>query len=91
MTESACLRVRQLAIVAIVGQAVFPLAWLTAGGVSEGYSHEAQYVSELAARDADYAWIVDIGIAALGLIWIALGLALHAALSGRRWSWLATT
>jgi hypothetical protein len=81
-------RVRQLAIIAIVGQSVFPLTWLIAGGVSEGYSHEKQYVSELAARDAEHAWIADIGIAALGLSWIALGLALRAALPCRRWSWL---
>jgi Protein of unknown function (DUF998) len=88
LTESAGLRVRRLAIITIVGQSVFPLAWLVAGGVTEGYSHERQYVSELAARDAEHAWIAAIGIAALGLSWIALGLALRAALPRRRWSWL---
>jgi Protein of unknown function (DUF998) len=88
VAESASLRVRQLAIIAIVAQSVFPLTWLIAGGVSDGYSHEEQYVSELAARDAEHAWIAAIGIAALGLSWIALGLALRAALPRRRWSWL---
>jgi hypothetical protein len=81
--------VRRLAILTIVGQSIFPLTWLIAGGLSDRYSHEGQYVSELAARDAEHAWIADIGIAALGLSWVALGLALRAALPQRRWSWLA--
>jgi hypothetical protein len=85
---AAVVRVRWLAILAIAGQAVFPLTWLVAGGLEEGYSHEKQYVSELAARNADHAWIAGVGIAALGLSWIALGLALRVALPERPWSWL---
>jgi hypothetical membrane protein len=81
-------RVRWLAIATIAGQALFALSWLVAGGLSEGYSHEMQYVSELAARNADHAWIASIGIAALGLSWIALGLALRPALPTGPWSWL---
>lgn len=85
---AAAARVRRLAILAIAGQAVFPLTWLVAGALDEGYSHEKQYVSELAARNADHAWIAGIGIAALGLSWIALGLGLRVALPARPWSWL---
>lgn len=84
--SAAATRVQRLAIAAIVGQSIFPLAWLVAGGVSEGYSHEKQYVSELAARNADHAWIADVGIAALGLSWVCLGLALRVALPRRPWS-----
>jgi hypothetical membrane protein len=67
------LRVRRLAILAIVGQAVFPITWLVAGGLDQGYSHERQYVSELAGRHAEHPWIAALGIAALGLSWLALG------------------
>jgi Protein of unknown function (DUF998) len=88
LVEFASSRVQRLAILVIVGQSVFPLTWLIAGGVSEGYSHEEQYVSELAARNAEHPWIVAIGIAALGLSWIALGAALRVALPRRPWSWL---
>jgi uncharacterized protein DUF998 len=80
--------VRRWAVVAIVGQSLFPLAWLVAGGIDRGYSHEKQYVSELAAGNAAHPWIVEIGIALLALSWIALGLALRAGLPSRPWSWL---
>lgn len=73
---------------AIALQSVFPLTWLVAGATTHGYSHEKQYVSELAAQGAEHAWIAALGIAALGLSWVALGLALRAALPIRRWAWL---
>jgi hypothetical protein len=79
--------VRRLALLAIAGQALFPLAWLVAGGVDEGYSHERQYVSELGARNAEHAWIFAVGAVALGLSWVAIGLALRGALPRRPWSW----
>jgi hypothetical protein len=79
--------VRRLAIAAIVLQALFSIAWLVAGGLDEGYSHERQYVSELGARDAEHAWIFIIGAFALGLSWVATGLALRLALPKRPWSW----
>jgi uncharacterized protein DUF998 len=79
--------VTQLAGVAILGQSIFPLAWLVAGGIDSGYSHERQYVSELAARNAAHPWIAEIGIAALAVSWIALGVALRAGLPRRPWSW----
>ena len=79
-------RVRALSLAVIVGQSVFPLSWLVAGGLTDGYSHERQYVSELAGRDSEYAWLATIGIVALGLSWIALGLALRVALPRRSWS-----
>jgi hypothetical protein len=81
-------RVRRWATVAVVGQSIFPLAWLVAGGLERGYSHERQYVSELAARNAGHAWIADIGIAALGISFFGLGMALSAALPKRSWSGL---
>jgi uncharacterized protein DUF998 len=87
-TSAAAVPVRRWAVVAIVGQSLFPLAWLVAGGIDRGYSHEKQYVSELAARNAAHPLIVEIGIALLALSWIALGLALRAGLPRRPWSWL---
>jgi hypothetical membrane protein len=81
-------RAGRLALVAIAGQSLFPIAWLVAGGLDERYSHEKQYVSELGARGAEHAWIFDLGLTALGLSWVALGLALRVALRGRRSSWL---
>jgi hypothetical protein len=73
-------------VIAIVGQSLFSITWLVAGGIDGRYSDERQYVSELAARDAAHPWIVTVGIAALGVSFVALGLGLRAALPPRRWS-----
>jgi uncharacterized protein DUF998 len=85
-TDAASRRVLRWGAVALLGQSIFPLAWLVAGGIDSGYSHEKQYVSELAARNAAHPWIAQIGIAALAVSWIALGLALRAGLPRRPWS-----
>jgi hypothetical protein len=77
---------RQLALVALAGQAVFPLGWLVAGGLSDGYSHERQYVSELGARGMEYDWIFELGLLGLALSWVAIGLVLRHALPDPRWS-----
>jgi uncharacterized protein DUF998 len=84
----AAQRVQRLAVLAIVGQSLFPLSWLVAGGVESGYSHEKQYVSELGARGAEHRWLFDLGDLALGLSFVALGLALSVALRHRPWFWL---
>jgi hypothetical protein len=78
-------QVRWLAAVIAGGQALFALSWLVAGAVTDGYSHERQHVSELAARSAEHAWIVTLGIAALGVSWIALAYVLSRALPRGRW------
>ena len=76
-----------LAIIALLGQGLFGFAWLVAGALEDGYSHERQPVSELAARHADHAWIMNLGLVAFAASFIALGLALRIALPRRRWAW----
>lgn len=81
-------RVAAWTLSAIALQAIFPIAWLVAGALDHGYSHDREYVSELAALGQPHRWIVTAGIVALGLSWLALALALRPALRDRRLGWL---
>ena len=81
----AAVRVRRLVVAVAAGQARFALSWLVAGGLSESYSHERQHVSELAARNAEHALIVSLGIAVLGLSWIGFGYVFLLGLLRMRW------
>src|SRR3954452_7927605 len=69
---------RALVWLAIGAQPAFLASWIVAGALQPGYSHAAQGVSTLAARDGAHPWIVSAGIALFGVsfIGLALGLAL---------------
>jgi hypothetical protein len=84
--ESA--RVKWLALVAVAGQALFVAAWLVAGALEPHYSHDRQFVSELAAMNAHHRWIVSAGLVAWGGSFFAIALALRKALPRRRWALL---
>jgi hypothetical protein len=76
--------VRALAWVALAGQAIFIAAWIVAGALEPGYSHLAEGVSALGAKDAAHPWIVNGAIVILGLSTAALGLAALRVLPRRR-------
>src|SRR4051812_3939725 len=61
---------------ALAGQVAFVVAWIVGGALEPHYSAIDEYVSELGARDAAHAWIVNAGIVVLGLSWGALAIAL---------------
>jgi hypothetical protein len=75
---------RKLVWVALAGQVLFILSWVVAGALEPGYSHVDQGVSELGARGAEHAWIVNAGIVVFGLSIGAIGVAVRAALPARR-------
>jgi hypothetical protein len=75
---------RALVWAAFAGQVLFFASWIVAGALEPHYSHVDSYVSELAARDAAHPWIETVGLAALGLSLLALGVALATALPRRR-------
>ena len=74
---------RKLAWAALAGQVVFIASWVIAGALEPGYSHVDQGVSELGARGAEHPLIVNAGLVVLGLAFVALGIALYAALPSR--------
>jgi hypothetical protein len=82
-------RVRALACLAIAAQVVFVGGWIIAGALEPGYSPVRSYVSELGRRGAAHPWIFDVSIAVWGAGFIALGIALAAALRARRWALVA--
>src|SRR4051812_46468787 len=67
---------RKLAWAALAGQVVFIASWVVAGALEPGYSHLDQGVSELGARTASHAWIINAGLVVFGLTFVALGVAL---------------
>lgn len=81
--------VRAAAWAAIVAQVAFVAAWIVAGALESGYSGVDEYVSELGARGAAHAWIIDVGFVLLGVAVACLGLALRAVLPRRRASLVA--
>jgi hypothetical protein len=74
---------RKLAWAALAGQVVFIASWIVAGALEPGYSHVDQGVSELGAHGAAHPWIVNAGLVLFGLTFVALGVALLAALPAR--------
>jgi hypothetical protein len=77
--------VRALAWLAIAAQALFVAGWIVAGALEPGYSALRMYVSELGRHGAAHPWIFDVAVAAWGLGFIALGIALLPALERRPW------
>jgi hypothetical protein len=80
---------RALAWVAIVGQILFTVSWVVAGALDAGYSHAAEGVSALSAKNAEHPWIVTTGFVVLGLSVAALAPALLTVLPRRRATWVA--
>lgn len=76
--------VRQLAWLALAGQAAFVAAWVIAGALEPGYSGVDQGISELGARNAAHPWLMNTGFVVLGLAIAALGPCLVAVLPRRR-------
>src|SRR3954452_15239668 len=74
---------RKLAWAALAGQVVFIASWVVAGGLEPGESHIDQGVSELGAHGAQHPWIVNTGLVLFALTFVALGVALRAALPAR--------
>jgi hypothetical protein len=75
---------RLLVWAALAGQLAFVVTWIVAGALEPHYPAVDSYVSELGARNAAHPWIVNQGIVAFGLSWLALGIALRRALPRRR-------
>jgi hypothetical protein len=69
---------------AVVGPVVFTVASLVAGSVQDVYSLRREDISALAAIDAQHAWIMIVGIIALGVSLVALGLGLLGAIDDGR-------
>jgi len=69
--------------VAVVGPVGFTIAWIVAEAVQEGYSPRQDYLSELAALDAQHVWIMITGFLLFGAGAAALGVGLAGATTGR--------
>jgi hypothetical membrane protein len=69
-------RQRVLGWCAVAGPVLFTVASFVAWSVQDEYSARREDISALAAIDAQHAWIMIVGIIALGLGLIALGLGL---------------
>ena len=69
-------RRRVLGWCAVAGPVLFTVASFVAWSVQDEYSARREDISALAAIDAQHAWIMIVGIIALGLGLIALGLGL---------------
>ena len=67
---------RAAAWLAIGGQLAFIASWIVAAALEPRYSDVHDYVSELGAKSAAHPWIVNTGIAVLGLSIAVLGPAL---------------
>jgi hypothetical membrane protein len=68
---------------AVTGLIAFTIAWIVAEVLQDGYSLRRDYISELAALDAQHAWIMITGFLWLGAGTVALGVGLAGALEGR--------
>ena len=62
---------RLAAVVVLAGVGVFWIALLLAGAASSGYSQRRDYVSSLAARGVEDAWLGMLAIAAIGIVGLA--------------------
>lgn len=68
---------------AVMGPIVFTLAWIVAAAAQDDYSPWRGYISELAALDAEHAWIMITGSLLLGAGIVALAVGLARAVKGR--------
>jgi hypothetical membrane protein len=68
---------------AVLGPTAFTIAWIIAEVLQDGYSPRQDYISELAAMDAQHVWIAITGFLLLGIGTTALGAGLAGALGGR--------
>jgi hypothetical membrane protein len=68
---------------AVIGPIAFTIAWIVSGVLQDGYSPRQDFISELAALDARYAWIMIAGFLQLGVGVIALGIGLAGGVEGR--------
>jgi hypothetical membrane protein len=68
---------------AMIGPIAFTMAWIVAGMVQDGYSARRDYISDLAALDAQHAWIMITGFLLLGVGTAALGVGMAGAVKGR--------
>ena len=59
---------------AVTGPIAFTCAWLIGGLVQDQYSFRQEDISALAAKDAQYAWIMITGFVLLGAGTVALGI-----------------
>ena len=57
---------------AVTGPIAFTLAWIVAEVLQDGYSFWQDYISELAALDAQHPWIMITGFLLLGAGTVAL-------------------
>ena len=67
---------------AVMGPIAFTIAWIVSEVLQDGYSPRQDYISELAALDARYTWIMITGFLLLGVGTVALGIGLAGAVEG---------
>jgi hypothetical membrane protein len=69
-------RLVALACLTVVGQAAYPVGWLIAGSLQDGYSAIDNYVSDLGALTAVDPWIMNAGFLLFGASFVTLAFAL---------------
>ena len=67
---------------AVMGPIAFTISWIVSEVLQDGYSPRQDYISELAALDARYTWIMITGFLLLGVGTVALGIGLAGAVEG---------
>jgi Protein of unknown function (DUF998) len=68
---------RLLAACGALAPVIFTATWVVAGFVQDGYSARREDISGLAARSAEYPWLMMAGLLTTGLLVAAFALALH--------------
>jgi len=68
---------------AVTGPIAFTISWIVAEVLQDGYSLRQDFISELAALDAEHPWIMIIGFLWLGAGTLAIGIGLAGTLEGR--------
>jgi hypothetical membrane protein len=74
----------RLAVLALLGQLVFTLAWFVGGFAEPGYDPLRQTMSELASLQAGKPWLMTAGFIAFGVSLLGLAFALRAAIRRER-------
>jgi hypothetical protein len=65
---------RPAAVLVLAGLAIFWVALLVAGSLSPGYSHRRDYISSLAGRGVEHAWVGIVAIVAIALTGVGTAL-----------------